>query len=227
MPRRPRIVAPGYPHHVTQRGVRRQSTFPSESDFNTYLRLAGELLDEHPVEIWAYCLMPNHIHAVVVPEATDSLSQFFARLHQRYARLINLKYDWQGHLWQERYYSVPMDESHTIAALRYVELNPVRAKLAVAPEDWAWSSARGNLGISDDPLLSNAPAHALVSNWRQYLSAAEDKDQLLSLRQQTRMGVPEGSDEFVCAIESASGCQIKRHQGGARYSNRHRFRHPI
>lgn len=210
MPRRPRIVAPGYPHHVTQRGVRRQKSFISDSDFGTYIRLARELLKEHPIEIWAYCLMPNHIHAVVVPEDPNSLSRYFALLHQRYARLTNLKYEWQGHLWQERFYSVPMDEAHTIAAIRYVELNPVRAELVSTPEDWSWSSARGNLHLAPDPLLRNERAHALISNWRKYLSAAENIDQVSSLRQQTRMGVPVGSDVFVQAIESASGRKIGR-----------------
>ena len=151
MPRFPRLVIPGYPHHVTQRGVRRQRTFFDAADYQAYLDLAFELLDEWPITFWAYCLMPNHIHAVVVPDDKDGLSKYFAVLHRRYARRTNLRHDWHGHLWQKRFFSVAMEETHAITALRYVEANPVRAGLCESPPDWRWSSAQANLGLFADP----------------------------------------------------------------------------
>ena len=216
MPRFRRLVVPGYPHHVTQRGVRRQTVFFEESDYKTYLRLAVELLDGSDLSFWAYCLMPNHIHAIVVPGESASLAKFFAQLHRRYARRTNKKHEWRGHLWQERFFSVPMDEAHTIAAMRYVELNPVRAGLCEAAHEWMWSSARGNLGYISDPLVDKGANGSLVGNWREYLNRAEDSRQLDELRRLTRVGRPGGNDTFVESIELKSGRVVRKRRGAPR-----------
>ena len=210
MPRFRRLVVPGYPHHVTQRGVRRQTVFFEEGDYEEYLRLAAEMLDQSDVSFWAYCLMPNHIHAVVLPGAESSLAKFFSVLHRRYARRTNRLHDWQGHLWQERYFSVVMDEAHTVAAMRYVELNPVRAGLCSAAHEWPWSSARGNLGHSDDPLIDRRGSSKLVSNWHDYLDLGEDPRQVNALRKLTRIGRPDGSDDFVESIELKTGRVVRK-----------------
>jgi putative transposase len=191
MARSPRLVVPGLPHHVTQRGVRRQNTFLDDNDYKTYLRLAAELLAEAPVEIWAYCLMPNHMHAVIVPKTADGLASFFKALHQRYARITNLKYDWQGHLWQARFYSVPMNEVHTYIALRYVELNPLRAGLVGAPEDWAWSSTRANLELEESDLVAREKTRGLVPDWAEFLAQGLSEEDMRNLRHQTRTGQPD------------------------------------
>ena len=136
MPRMARLVVPGFPHHITQRGGRKQRTFFEESDYAAYIRKLRGRLVEVEISIWAYCLMPNHVHFVAVPRAEDALSRLFGHVHAQYARRINKARDWQGHLWQERFHSVVLDESHLMAAVRYVELNPVRAGLSVAPQDW-------------------------------------------------------------------------------------------
>ena len=142
MPRRARLVVPGYPHHVTQRGNRRQQVFYSEDDYLAYLDLLRVLTDDAGANIWAYCLMPNHVHLIVVPQRSDSLAALFGLAHRRYARRINEAREWKGHLWQERFHSVVMDEAHLLAAVRYVELNPVRAGLCSRPEDWPSTSSR-------------------------------------------------------------------------------------
>jgi putative transposase len=214
VPRFPRLVVPGYPHHVTQRGVRRQTTFFDSSDYRTYLKLAAAMLDTIELEIWAYCLMPNHIHAIVVPGAEESLSRFFAPLHRQYALRTNKRHEWRGHLWQERFYSVVMDEPHTLAAMRYVELNPVRAGLCKSPQQWPWSSARGNVGLAIDSLVDRSRTRDVVTNWRDYLLAEERGEDLDSLRQQTLTGRPEGSQEFVERLEQLSGRQIRRQRPG-------------
>jgi putative transposase len=214
MPKFPRLVVPGYPHHITQRGVRRQKTFFAEDDYQAYLDLAIELTGDWPVEFWAYCLLPNHIHAVVVPDQPDSLSKYFAVLHRRYARQINLQHEWQGHLWQKRFYSVVMDERHTIASLRYVELNPVRAGIRKSPRDWPWSSTKGNLGLTDDPLIDRSRTVDIIANWSTYLAEEEDVSTVQRLRRQTRTGRPNGDDEFLRTIESRTERRVRKKRAG-------------
>ena len=214
MPRFRRLVVPGYPHHVTQRGVRRQTTFFDDRDYQTYLRLATKLLIESSLEIWTYCLMPNHVHAVVIPHEETSLATFFGPLHKLYAERTNFRYEWTGHLWQARYYSVPMDQRHTLTAMRYVERNPLRSGLARRPQDWAWSSARGNLGLIDDPLIPRRAACSLVSPWRDYIGTAEGDEELKQLRDLTRTGRPSGNKRFVDELESLTGRQIHRRSAG-------------
>lgn len=214
MPRFPRLVVPGYLHHVTQRGVRRQTTFFDNTDYLAYLELAIELLEKVDLDIWAYCLMPNHIHAVVLPGAESGLADFFAPLHRRYARRTNNRHEWRGHLWQERFFSVAMDETHALSAMRYVELNPVRAGLCDKPQDWPWSSARGNLGLAIDPLIDRRKTQGIISNWQEYLGIGEHDDELDALRQQTRSGRPEGNAKFVDSLEALSGRQIRKKRPG-------------
>lgn len=214
MPRFRRLVVPGYPHHVTQRGVRRDTVFFEESDYVQYLSLVADLLGDSDMSFWAYCLMPNHIHAVVVPGKQTDLAKFFAPLHRRYARITNKKHDWRGHLWQERFYSVVMDEAHTLAAMRYVEMNPVRAGLCESASEWRWSSARGNLGLIDDPLLDDTAAGILIGSWREYLDISEDESELDGLRRLTRIGRPDGDDAFVESIELKSGRVVRKRRGG-------------
>jgi len=210
VPKFRRLVVPGYPHHVTQRGVRRQTTFFDECDYRAYLSLASNLLPEYDLEYWAYCLMPNHIHAVVVPRSDHSLSRYFAALHRRYARRTNARFEWRGHLWQERFYSVVMDEPHALVAMRYVEHNPVRAGLAKSPDAWPWSSAKGNLGLIDDPLINTSATGKIVSDWGEYLLDGPSLEEQERLRRQTRIGRPAGSDKFIDEIEARSGRPVRK-----------------
>ena len=210
MPRFRRLVVTDFPHHVTQRGVRRQTTFFDDHDYVVYLQLAKELKEKLAIEIWAYCLMPNHIHAVVVPRKDGALSKYFAALHRRYARATNAKYEWHGHLWQERFYSVVMDEPHALSAMRYVELNPVRAGITGFAHEWPWSSARGHLELVRDPLIEECAAKALVPNWREYLSESVNDKELEWLRRRTRIGRPGGNPEFVDTIEALSGRAVRK-----------------
>jgi putative transposase len=125
----PRLVVPGYPHHVTQRGNRRQRTFFTEDDYRYYLALVFESARQAETEIWAYCLMPNHVHLVMVPNTEDGLRATLGEAHRHYTRHINYRQGWRGHLWQERFHSFLMDEDYLLATVRYVERNPVAAGL--------------------------------------------------------------------------------------------------
>ena len=141
MPRLARVVVPGLPHHVTQRGNRRQQTFFCDEDYRSYLELMGQWCSAHQVEIWAYCLMPNHVHLIAVPQSADGLRRAVGEAHRRYTRSVNFREGWRGHLWQGRFASFVLDERYLLTAARYVELNPVRAGLISAPSRYPWSSA--------------------------------------------------------------------------------------
>jgi putative transposase len=190
--------------------VRRQKTFFEEDDYKRYINIAADLLTENEIGFWAYCLMPNHIHAIVVPRTNDALSRFFATLHRRYARITNAKYEWRGHLWQERFFSVVMREPHALAAMRYVELNPVRSGLVRFAHEWQWSSARLHLGLEDDPLVCANATAGVVSDWRKYLDEALSDSEFDAIRRQTRTGRPEGPRNFIQALESISGRRVEK-----------------
>lgn len=156
---------------MTQRGSRRQSTFFSDADYARYLALLRHECTKSGTAVWAWCLMPNHVHLILVPARVDGLSAALAPTHRRYTWEVNQREGWRGHLWQSRFASFPLDEEHLHACLRYVELNPVRARLVERPEQWRWSSARGHLGLAADPLADPAPARERIEDWSGFLAA--------------------------------------------------------
>ena len=166
MARLARIVVPGVAHHVTQRGNRRQETFFEDEDYRVYLTLLGEWCGRCGVAVWAYCLMPNHVHLIVVPQSEDGLRRGLGEAHRRYTRRINFREGWRGHLWQGRFASFALDERHLLRAARYVELNPVPAKLCRMPWRWPWSSAAAHVAGRDDALVRVAPLLERVKDWR-------------------------------------------------------------
>jgi putative transposase len=214
MARLARLVIPGLPHHVTQRGNRRQQTFFNDSDYAAYLELLSEWCREQGVEIWAYCLMPNHVHLIAVPKTEDGLRRAIGEAHRRYTRRINFREKWRGYLWQGRFASFIMDEPYLLAAARYVELNPVRAKLTLNAEEWPWSSARAHLSGRDDRLTKVAPLLAIVGDWRGFLNSAICEEELLDLRKHGRTGRPLGSASFLEHLEAMVGRILKPQKGG-------------
>ena len=175
MARLPRFVLPGHPHHVTQRGNRRERTFFEDGDYALYLDLLADAAKLHGVEVWSYCLMPNHVHIIVVPRDTDGLGRTFRHVHRHYTGYINARMRVTGHLWQGRFSSVAMDEQHLYAALRYVALNPVRARLVKRAQYWPWSSTRALLAGHDDHVVTVAPALERVGDFQAFLSEDFDK----------------------------------------------------
>jgi REP element-mobilizing transposase RayT len=156
-----RVVVPGLPHHVTQRGNRREPVFFGAGDYQLYRRLIAAAARRAGAEIWAYCLMPNHVHLIVTPTDHDGLRATFAEAHRRYTGAINARFQWTGHLFQGRFGAVVMDAPHLLAATRYIALNPVAAGLVSRAEDWPWSSARAHLAGEDDELATVAPLRGL------------------------------------------------------------------
>ncbi len=214
MPRMARVVAPGYPHHVTQRGNRRQRVFFRDTDYSNYLSIMRNATIRSGVSIWAYCLMPNHCHWIVVPDHPDGLRQLFADGHRRYTSMINRREAWRGHLWQERFHSFVMDEAHLIAAVRYVELNPVRAGLCQSAAEWQWSSARAHLDGSADGIVSLEPMSERIRDWQAYLNVDDTNEDIERLRAHARTGRPLGSDIFIDALEQSTGRQLRKRKPG-------------
>jgi len=210
-----RVVIPGYPHHVTQRGNRRQTVFFSDEDYLHYVDLLAEYTALSETEVWAYCLMPNHVHLVMVPKHEDGLRAALGEAHRRYTRRINFRNGWRGHLWQERFHSFVMDERYLVATVRYVELNPVKAQLCREPGDWPWSSARAHLEGKDDRLVNVGPMLERVGDWSHYLAGdpvASDE----VIERHTRTGRPLGSGAFVERLETATGRSLAPKRPGRR-----------
>jgi putative transposase len=218
MARMARLVVPGYPHHVTQRGNRRQQTFFSMDDYQAYIQLLANARAAAGVQIWAYCLMPNHVHLVVVPAQKESLAALFKEAHRRYTRQINFREGWRGHLWQERFHSFVMDERHMLAAVRYVELNPVRARLCSRADDWKWSSAPAHLRGTDDALVTVAPMLERIDSWARYLDTPESAKRFEALRKHSRTGRPAGSKAFIRQLECLTGRELLKEKPGRKTS---------
>lgn len=216
MARMARVVAPGFPHHVTQRGNRRHMTFFCESDYHRYFELLVKSKTRSRVNVWAYCFMPNHVHLVVVPESEDSLRQFFSESHRQYTREINKRSNWRGHLWQERFHSFVMDEKHLVMAVRYTELNPVRAKLCRRPEQWRWSSVHAHLKGQDDRLVSVRPMLDRVSDWNAYLQTEDKKSEIEAIRRHSRTGRPSDCESLLAKLQRVTGRDLRRQKPGRR-----------
>jgi len=209
-----RVVVPGVPHHVTQRGARRNDVFYCEDDYALYASLLSEFCRKRGTEIWAYCLMTNHVHLVMVPSSEDGLRASLGEAHRRYTRHINQRERCRGHLWQERFHSFPMDENYLLAAVRYVEMNPVHANMANRAEDHVWSSARAHLAGKDDGLVKVQPMLDRVSNWREYLDSALDGTTVDILRKHSNTGRPLGDESFLAMLEQKAGRVLRPLQQG-------------
>jgi len=241
MPRSARIVLEGIAHHVTQRGNYRQSVFEDPEDRVKYLELIKEYSTKYGLKIYAYCLMSNHVHFIAVPEREDSLSMTFKYAHMRYSQYFNRKHHRTGHLWQGRFFSCPLDQEHAISAVKYVERNPVRAKMVELPWDYEWSSARTHVKENgdrplrdtqgkieengDSPLrysphflplcdLSDLGFNWNPDGWREYLGYPDGNDFLSNIRRNTSAGRPFFSNEKVVEVENALGVSLKRRPRG-------------
>jgi putative transposase len=214
MARIARVVVPGYPHHITQRGNRRQKTFFCENDYQVYIELMSEWAAQCDVEIWAYCLIPNHVHLVALPQSEDALRRAIGEAHRRYTRHINFRKKWRGHLWQGRFASYVMDESYLIAAVRYIELNPVRAGLTANPAEYRWSSAAAHINGYNDGLVNVKPLLDLVDDWQGLLDSRISDEETKILQRHERTGRPLGSLKFVKRLEQRLGKTLIPQKGG-------------
>ena len=214
MARLARIVVPGLPHHVTQRGNRREAIFFEDGDHEVYLDLLAEQTLKADVAVWAYCLMPNHVPLILQPGHADDLGRAVGEAHRRYTNFINARGRWTGHLFQSRFASVVLDDLHLIRAVRYVSLNPVRARLVARPEDWKWSSVRAHLAGVDDALVTVRPVLDRIPHLKALLLQGSAEDDFSELRRAESTGRPLGAPEFVAGLENLLGRKIARRAPG-------------
>jgi putative transposase len=216
MARLARAVFPRIAHHVTQRGNGRQKTFFDDSDYALYRDLLREHCARADVAVWGWCLMPNHVHLILVPADEDGLRRALARVHRIYAGRIHERLQRTGHFWQGRFGCVAMDEEHLLAALRYVALNPVRAGLVPRAQDWRWSSVRAQLGIEPDLLTDVTAVGERVPDFAELLDAAENEEAAMRLRRAETIGRPVGSEAFLDELEERYGRAVKPAKRGRR-----------
>ena len=209
MPRIARAIATGIPHHITQHGNYRQVIFGCDDDYQQYLNWLKYYSDKHLLKIWAYCLMNNHVHFVAVPEKEESMARTFNTLHMRYAQYMNAKRGDRGHLWQGRYYSCALDEKHLYAAVRYIENNPVNARIVKKAENYRWSSAKSHVKRIKDPVLAvDCYLEEEIDDWVKYLEEDNNAGVKEALRVNTKTGRPCGDEKFIRKIERIVGRRL-------------------
>ena len=212
MPRTSRVVIAGCAHHVTQRGNNRQDVFFVDDDRRVFLAILAEAAERFELVIDGYCLMTNHVHLVVTPGHETSLAEALKRTNQLYAQYVNRFHGRSGHLWQDRFFSCPLDEVHYWRALVYIERNPVRARLRRKAWRWPWSSAAAHCEGKDPTGLLDLAEWSKqmdMQRWRHLLTLADDEQQVARLRLCTSRGRPLGSDKFVAKLETLVGRRLR------------------
>lgn len=214
MARSARIIFPGYLYHVTQRGNNKQFIFNSDEDYILYLKYIEKYRQKSQVDIFAYCLMGNHVHFIVRPCSKDGLAKMFQLTHMRYAKYFQKKTDSSGHVWQGRFYSCLLCDQHLKEAVRYVELNPVAAGMVDKAWDYSWSSARAHLGKKYQWItLADIGKVMEAQHWKHYLLEHQDQGFLSQLRSATKKNLALGPESFILNLETKFGCKIIRKMG--------------
>jgi len=223
MPRTARLVVPGAPHHVTQRGNHQDEVFHTSEDRIVYLGVLEEQCEKAELEVLGFCLMTNHVHLVVVPHHEAAMAQALGRTHFRYANYFQARMKRSGHLWQNRYYSCPLSGSHLVTAMLYVEQNPVRAGLVDDALRWRWSSAGFHAGLSSEFSFPSQDWSARFSeqDWRSLLSAPRTRDEARLLEHCTYSGKPFGEKHFIDALSERFGRSLALRAPGRPRKERH------
>jgi putative transposase len=202
MARLARMIIPGVPHHVTQRGNRRERIFFEDGDHEVYLDLMAMQLKRCAVECWSYCLMPNHVHFILTPTNESGLARVVGEAHRRYTAFVGALGRWTGHLFQGRFGSVAMDEDHLMSAFRYVALNPVKATLVNKAQDWPWSSTQAHLAGAGTQYVTVEPALSRIGDFAAFLDRApEDDPAWASVLKAEVVGRPVGAKEWIAELE--------------------------
>ena len=213
MPRLARIIVPGMPHHITQRGNYRQNVFGDDNDRRHYLVWMAEYSKKYGLQVLAYCLMSNHVHFIVIPKDEDSIARAFNTSHMRYSQYRNKKSNTTGHLWQGRFFSCVMDDKHLTLAARYIERNPVRAHIVKKPYEYPWSSAKDHSGITHTSIID---AHGLFNyieipqdGWEGFIDAQDRAEDISMIRKYSMTGRPLGNESFIQKLEKQLGKRVR------------------
>jgi putative transposase len=217
MARFPRLVLPHQPHHVVQRGNDRRLIFREAEDYQRFLGWLKESARFYRVAIHAYVLMPNHLHLLATPIDDEGLAKTMQKVGRFYVPWFNNKYERYGGLFQGRFRTSLVDsERYFLTCSRYIELNPVRAQLALAPLDYPWSSFAHHAGVRPDPLVTEHSLYWALGNTpfqreAAYLDLIEQglsTDELDAINISVLKGQPLGSDAFKAELERATQRQI-------------------
>ncbi|MBU1023262.1 transposase [bacterium] len=216
MPRIARTILKNIPYHLTQRGNRQQDTFFSTDDRKRYLKWLSHYSELYGFNIVAYCLMTNHIHIVGIPQRDRGMTLTIQTVQMRHTQAVNRENGWKGHLWQSRYFSSALDDTHLWLAIRYVEQNPVRAGIVANAQDYIWSSAACHCGLRPDPVLSDLPELSdAFDGWDEILKEVPDNESIEKLRKRTYAGIPCGDEKFLKRISKRTGRQINVREPGS------------
>ena len=214
MSRIARVVIPGCPHHIVHRGNRRQRVFFCDEDRVYYLQLLKKYGDLEGIRYWAYCLMNNHVHLIAVPAHRQSLFKGLGVAHWKYTLKINLREDWRGYLWQGRYFSCPLQDKYIFAAIRYVELNPVRAGIAGRADEYPWSSAKAHMNHFQDRLITENPLGITQKDWGAFLAQGTPESEARLIKLHSATGRPLGDECFTAALEKTTGRVLRQNKRG-------------
>ncbi len=216
MPRIARLVAAGYPHHIVQRGNNKEKVFQDKKDYENYISLLEIYSTEKKVSILAYCLMPNHVHLFMKPLEEKALCKMMQGVALCYTQNFNYKNNRTGRLWECRYHSTIVDsDKYLWAVSRYIENNPVRAGIAIRPEDYPYSSAKAHILGEGNALLREPLFHGNeIYNYRKFMEMEDDKGGLKEIRRQTKLGKPLGDEWFLKSLSEKLGRNLVfRHKG--------------
>jgi putative transposase len=211
MPRIARSVAVDYPHHITQRGNKRTAVFFDDEDHWFYINTLKRYCQKYKLEIWAYCLMGNHVHLLAVPREDTSLARGIGLTNMVYTQYLNRKLGNSGRVWQNRFYSCAVEKDRYLwSVARYIERNPVKAGILEKAEEYRWSSARAHLLSLTDQLLNGEQwlTEAERNHYKAFFE--EDSEEVeKTIRQRTSNGRPLGGDEFIYFLECKYGQKLK------------------
>ena len=218
MPRMARVTLANVPHHIIQRGNNRCACFYADEDYSLYLKWLREYADKFDCETHAYVLMTNHIHLLVTPKSVDGLANLMKNLGQRYTQYINKTYFRSGTLWEGRFKScIVREDLYLLGCYRYIELNPIRAKMVKHPAEYRWSSYRSNAQGEPSSIITPHNAYgALGSSLESRQCAYRDlfKTELYGelvdqLRSATNANFALGSERFRLEIEEMLGRRVR------------------
>lgn len=220
MARQARIVISETLHHITQRGNRGEHIFLQKEDYKTYLNILQEQCERFHVYLYSYCLLPNQIHLIVKPKEAELMARAIGETHRRYTNYINIRENWRGHLFQDRFFSYATDEQHGLRAARFAETLPVTIGIAPKPENYLWSSAKSRIKVTKNNFLKTFHSFHALQNWEDFLSRPMDPKEMNTIQLHLQTGRPRGSELFLDMIEKKIGRTVRPQKRGRKPSNK-------
>ena len=204
MPRTARASVGGLIYHALNRGNRREAVFHKPADYDAFLEAVAEARRRLPLDLFGYCLMPNHFHLVLRPREDGDLGRWMRRLLTTHAKRYHRHYGTSGHVWQGRFKAFPIqDDGHLVTVLRYVERNPLRAELVARAEHWKWSSLPGRL--AGDPGLWLAEPTPRDPSWLDHVNEPLSSGDLSRLRESVSRERPFGAEDWTLSTAEKLG----------------------